>query len=414
MSIKIHHGPPGSYKTSGAVMDDFIPAIKAGRKVVTNVRGLTVDKALEVFPDAPDSFDIIHVDSSTKEGRDQLARWFHWVPLGCLMLLDEAQSIFPKRWRDKDIKELDYPEGIDAATEAGRPHNWETAWEMHRHYNWDVVLTTPSIKLIRSDIRECAEMAYRHKNQAVIGIKGKYLEALHPADSNGGRSDFVGTPVTKRIKKHVWKLYDSTATGQHADTIAGRAFWKDPKLLLALGVAAGAFTYSTSALLASSERDSALGRIMASDSETAVEGSPPAAITPDMVPPSNPPAARRVSLPRMDSRQLLPVGAVEMPPEPFGEGEIFMAGFLKSEATDEKNLLFKVANHGTTFIETSTDLKELGYQVEMISECMAKLTWYGQPRWVKCGNAAPPTQRRTLAVTEPNPLESSPLRTLSR
>ncbi|HEP9310628.1 TPA: hypothetical protein VDV39_005850, partial [Pseudomonas aeruginosa] len=27
MSIKIHHGPNGSYKTSGAIQDDAVPAL---------------------------------------------------------------------------------------------------------------------------------------------------------------------------------------------------------------------------------------------------------------------------------------------------------------------------------------------------------------------------------------------------
>ena len=50
MSIKIHHGFPGSYKTSGAVQDDFIPAALAGRHIVTNVRGLdNEDRIREVL-----------------------------------------------------------------------------------------------------------------------------------------------------------------------------------------------------------------------------------------------------------------------------------------------------------------------------------------------------------------------------
>ncbi|MGZ3999618.1 MAG: zonular occludens toxin domain-containing protein [Mucilaginibacter sp.] len=87
MSIKIHHGPPGSYKTSGAVMDDFVPAALAGRVVVTNVRGLN-DSALvrkvltkpssffrrdlKYWPckpvTVPDTFDIIWVDTTDKRG----------------------------------------------------------------------------------------------------------------------------------------------------------------------------------------------------------------------------------------------------------------------------------------------------------------------------------------------------------
>ncbi|MFA7239872.1 MAG: zonular occludens toxin domain-containing protein, partial [Sulfuricellaceae bacterium] len=144
MSIKIHHGAPGSYKTSGAVMDDFIPCVRSGRVVVTNVRGLTVERVRDavypvrfidrllrrnldpvpVFPDIPESFDIIHLDTTTKADRDRLATWFHWAPPGCFFLIDEAQSVFSPRWTAKDIAALDFPGGHDAAAAAGRPATW--------------------------------------------------------------------------------------------------------------------------------------------------------------------------------------------------------------------------------------------------------------------------------------------------
>jgi len=174
MSIKIHHGPPGSYKTSGAVMDDFILAAAAGRIVVTNVRGLNDRQAVVdalasvkkfIFFKAPvsvpDSFDIIWLDTKTQEGRDRLARFFHWAPHGAFLLIDEAQMIFPLAWKDTHLKLLDFPGGLVAADQSNRPANFLTAFEMHRHYGWDMVLTTPSIDKIRKDIRGCSEGAYK-------------------------------------------------------------------------------------------------------------------------------------------------------------------------------------------------------------------------------------------------------------
>ncbi|HHE5722686.1 zonular occludens toxin domain-containing protein, partial [Pseudomonas aeruginosa] len=55
MAIKIHHGPNGSYKTSGAIQDDLIPAIKKGRVIITNVRGLTRERIFQVMPETPSS-----------------------------------------------------------------------------------------------------------------------------------------------------------------------------------------------------------------------------------------------------------------------------------------------------------------------------------------------------------------------
>ena len=120
MSGKIHHGPPGSYKTSGAVQDDVIPELRKGRVVVTNVRGLTQEQVLTVYPDLPETAEIINVNTDEPEGMAEMRRWFHWAPLGCLLLVDEAQIVFPKKWREKDLSALDYPGGEKKALAGGQ------------------------------------------------------------------------------------------------------------------------------------------------------------------------------------------------------------------------------------------------------------------------------------------------------
>ncbi|MFU3482843.1 zonular occludens toxin domain-containing protein, partial [Pseudomonas aeruginosa] len=61
---------------------------------------------------------------------------------------------------------------------------WLDAWTRHRHFNWDIILTTPNIAYIRDDIRMTAEKAYLHSNLAVIGIRGRYKESQHSAQDN--------------------------------------------------------------------------------------------------------------------------------------------------------------------------------------------------------------------------------------
>ena len=75
MSIKIHHGPPGSYKTSGAIADDFIPAVLAGRHIITNVRGLSNEDLVRTVLEkqgktVPDSFKLTYLDTSETENMD--------------------------------------------------------------------------------------------------------------------------------------------------------------------------------------------------------------------------------------------------------------------------------------------------------------------------------------------------------
>lgn len=247
MPIKIHHGPPGSYKTAGALGDDFLREARAGRVIVTNVRGITRERVLEQFPDLPDSFDIIHLGDKSEEDRQKWARWFHWVPNGAFLFVDEIQMIWPKNWREADIRKFDYPGGVDQAAIDNRPATWEEAFEKHRHWNWDMVFTTPNYKKVRDDVKQCAEMAYKHKNLAVIGFSGRYIEAAHLADDEGTYAGHFLSINRKKVPPYVFKLYDSTATGKVKDTNTGISLFKNPKvagLLLVLVFAIGLAAYN--------------------------------------------------------------------------------------------------------------------------------------------------------------------------
>lgn len=101
MSIKIHHGPNGSYKTSGAIQDDAVPALKDGRVIITNVRGFTLERAYQVFPDLPNTAEIINLDLESLEDLEKMRTWFQWAPRGAFLIFDETQLLFPKSWREK-------------------------------------------------------------------------------------------------------------------------------------------------------------------------------------------------------------------------------------------------------------------------------------------------------------------------
>lgn len=233
MSIKIHHGPNGSYKTSGAIQDDAVPALKEGRLIITNVRGFTLERVLQVMPELPSSVDIINLDLESLEDMERMRTWFQWAPRGAFIIFDETQLVFPKAWRERDLERFDFPGGPEEAAKADRPMNWLDGWTRHRHWNWDIVLTTPNIAYIRDDIRMTCEMAYKHSNLAVIGISGRYKEAQHDAQVN--RPPMEGTVIEyKRIKPDTFRLYQSTATGVTQDTKAGKSLLRSPKLLALL------------------------------------------------------------------------------------------------------------------------------------------------------------------------------------
>lgn len=233
MSIKIHHGAPGSYKSSGAIFTDVLPAIKAGRHIITNVRGFTAERCREVLGKAvPDSFEVTYIETESQSGRDHLARFYHWAPKGAFFLVDEVQRVFPPAWRQSDLDRLDYPSGPDAAKADGRPETIDVAFDMHRHHNWDFVFTTPNIKKVHSVIRAAAETAIRHTNMKILGFGKRYKTVLHLADNSGSSiSDVLQAKPFNKVPDYVFKLYDSTTTGKVTDTIAGSSILRDPKIL---------------------------------------------------------------------------------------------------------------------------------------------------------------------------------------
>jgi len=240
MAIAIHHGSNGSFKTSGVIQDYFIPAAEQGRVVVTNIAGVTRDNTFKNMPHIPDSFDVINVDTETTEGLDKIATWFHWAPLGALILLDEAGVIFPKIWDKRQIESLNNPLGLDGCNKIGRPFNWNTAWQKQRHYNWDIVLTAPNIKYIRDDIRMTCESAYKHRNKALFGpmFKG-YKEALHDAQKDGKSFTDFESIKDKRISPLTFSLYHSTQTGRFTDTFNGFNVFASPRVIILVSVAVG-------------------------------------------------------------------------------------------------------------------------------------------------------------------------------
>jgi zona occludens toxin len=249
MSSKIYWGRPGSYKTSSAVSKDLPDFAFNGRTVITNVRGLdNQDRVVRVLEKkfkkkVPATFKLINIESKTIEGRDKWAKFFHWAPVNSAFIVDEAQDVWRKKWNQKYLDDLEYPGGANKADEDKRPLNFEMAFDQHRHYNWDFVLTTPHIKKIRDDIREICDVGIKYVNMALIGISGKHKWFSHDPDNNCLASQVDAEAINQVIPPWAFDLYESTETGDILDTRNGTPFWKNKKLQLLLVVAICGYTY---------------------------------------------------------------------------------------------------------------------------------------------------------------------------
>lgn len=370
MSIVIRHGTNGAFKTATAVDAYVIPALKEGRTIVTNVRGLTREKAFEKWPDLPESLEIINIDSASEKGKERIARWFHWVPLGALLVFDEASTLFPKAWRESDIRKLDYPGGEDQAAQDNRPPNWSTAWEMHRHYNWDVVLTTPNIKGIRDDIRGTTEMAFRHRNLGALSSKFRYIKELqHDAQKNGFSPSDAINLTTRRVSKDVFDLYDTTTTGLHQGSKAGKSLLTNPKILFLLVVVAGVV-----AMLANTG-----GVSLFQDDPGAGVADRPSGSGSNLrpVPVDRRPGDQSAS---RDAPGDVPARQRRAPDRvaPFAAYEMNIVGRIND------TLQIEARRDGDAVFLTLSELYRLGYRYSPVNDCMGKLIFQGVERLILC------------------------------
>ncbi len=166
MSIFIHHGAPGSYKTSGALWLRLLPAIKSGRHIITNVRGLNLERMAKYLKMDVSDISIEFIDTDHPDGRLTMARFWHWARKDAFLFIDECGRIWPPRLTVTNLKALDTPPDLVAED---RPESFEVAFDMHRHHGWDICLTTPNIAKVHNMIREAAEIGYRHFNRATVG-----------------------------------------------------------------------------------------------------------------------------------------------------------------------------------------------------------------------------------------------------
>ncbi|ELO1026031.1 zonular occludens toxin family protein [Pseudomonas aeruginosa] len=397
MSIKIHHGPNGSYKTSGAIQDDAVPALKDGRVIITNVRGFTLERAYQVFPDLPNTAEIINLDLESLEDLEKMRTWFQWAPRGAFLIFDETQLLFPKSWREKDLERFDYPGGPEAAHAADRPMGWLDAWTRHRHFNWDIVLTTPNISYIRDDIRMTCEMAYKHSNLAVIGIPGRYKEAQHDAQLNRPPAD--GTIIEyKRIRKQTFALYQSTATGKAQDTKAGKSLFRSPKLVLLLALLAGTIGFV-----------SYMGPMRVIGAKPDPAASAP---TPKPLPTATAPAA--VAAPaRPAANSFLPPGLVPDGPtaapvdlnaHPFADRRISILAHAYMPSKGDIYMFALDDPAGRHLELTSWQLVGSGYAIKPRGECVAELLYGEWEGTVTCAGSSV----RPVAVAGVPPLLNLP------
>jgi zona occludens toxin len=245
MAISIYHGAGGSYKTSSLVQEILIPALYEGRTVISNIRGFdSVDKVAKAMgKKLPSGAKIIAVQADSMEGCEHIAKFWHWAPINSVIAMDEAQKCYPTSARN--FRDLDIGRGIPFEDQDGkfffdtegdridRPTTFEIAFDQHRHFGWDIYMSTTNIAKINKEIRLATNKAFRHADVSGL-LPWKKSEAKvvehSPELSGQSASSIIGSPIKRVIKDSTFECYRSTRTGIITRT-ANKSFLKDPKII---------------------------------------------------------------------------------------------------------------------------------------------------------------------------------------
>lgn len=209
--IVFHEGLPGSGKSYEACVMHILPALKAGRRVITNIEGINHDKFAELTG-IPARFlqqfliCIYHDEEPDVEKRAELQKQSILDHSGkdALIVIDEIQNLFPSG-RDK------------------LSSDWMRYISEHRHDGLDIIL-------MGQDRRDCHNMWRRRiqrvitfTKQTAIGRDGHYTWVAYEATRPEVYKKI--TSGSRSYEKKYFGLYKS-----HTDGTSNTSAYKDDRV----------------------------------------------------------------------------------------------------------------------------------------------------------------------------------------
>ncbi|GAK19545.1 zona occludens toxin [Vibrio sp. JCM 19053] len=361
-------GRPGGGKTYEAVAYHIIPAIKEGRKVITNIT-LNVDWFVKIFgEDARDLIKIVDgrltdfgsTSRPFSQIEDYSDEWRNEKGQGPLYIVDEAHMSLPSR-------------GLPAAI-----LEW---FSIHRHYGVDIILLTQNIRKVHRDIKDMIEVTYRCTKNTAMGSSNSYTKKVQ----DGCNGEVVNTSI-RSYKSEYFPFYKSHSQSnkhvQEAQAKDIRPFWKrwpviGTALLLGVGLPINI-----------------------------MRGGLNPKKTPEPVKQQNVNVEIPAGTPTAQGTETSPKKKNSSGFGPLDGYDFFITGYAKQIALTTNLKSMGELNRDLTFYKIyidvydgtdklfsfdHTDLVDIGYQFEVLSDCVYRVAWEDSERIFTCGQREKPT-----------------------
>lgn len=380
-------GIPGSGKSYEAVAFHVLPALRAGRKVITNLP-LNIDAFAAIDPTWRDLIEVRtrptprlgDWNAANIAEQEAFQLWTDREPE------PQAENVFTfgtvwdyhSTWRGaKDQGPLYVVDECHVALpKLGTPDAVVQWFKLHRHYNADVLLMTQSFRDINQPIAQLIATLIKCRKADILGDADKYIRKVHA----GYRGAAIQTDQRKYESQYFGLYRSNTQSSGSAEAKVQDVSPMIVKLrrftwvfwIFALAYAAYVFWPS--------DDTDIWGR------KTAPK--PMATGKPAEVQPG--PAPSALQQVQQDPQGPAQQAAAPAPPLPPPEVKDPLFGKLLHMTGDmgkagKQLIMFVVSGEGRRIFDvTSDDLIQAGYKIERHANCMATVRWSSVVRIVTC------------------------------
>ena len=355
-------GRPGGGKSYESVVYHVIPALKEGRKVITNLP-LKLDYFKLVYGEELTS--LIEVRQPTKQHPRRFKtvdeygdQWTHpETGVGPLYVIDECHEALRRGRTEQAVEE------------------W---FARHRHSKSDVLLITQSHRKIDVNICDLVDIVYTVGKATALGSQERYIRTT----KTGVRGTVLDTQIRSYDATYFPFYQSHTASstmGKEATIKDVKPIWKNWQFAAAavfLAVGTGFVAMNASSLLTPHAIDQAYEQAQSNQQEDFF--------------------SLNAAFESFDNNQqqesFLPSQPIEnttqqvRPDHPYSQFQIRVSGHI---STNDRNLtVFRFLQNGqTAFMQHSDDMVLAGYDVELISDCLVHLTHGRYSQYITCGYA---------------------------
>jgi len=366
--IYLIQGRPRSGKSYEAVKYHVIPAIKSGRKVITNLP-LNIAYFKKVLGDHVEDLICIVDNYDTADFASKSNSYYFSQPehyqddwrdednRGPLFVIDECQFCLPRGGTLPEVKKF---------------------YTMHGHYGVDILLITQHIRQTDNDVLNLVEVVYKCTKNTALGSSTTYTKKVQ----DGYRGAVVNVEQRKYDKK-IFPYYkshtQSSSTVNEATASDVKPIWKHWSVIGSVVLLGGVLIFVLSggvrSPFAMKERVEVVQEVeqTAGESEKVVDGNQS----------GQKQSAAKKSRPHL---------------HPLDEFVLYVTGHSRQIAIRQDNkfdldlsfdrvYLEAYQNNLRQFALTSDDLRKMGYTINQMGDCIYSLNYEGFDSIVVCNTS---------------------------